>query len=190
MGLDILTAELKKIRQNQTAAGQTGWFFSIAGLLCLEEFLLLLFSAGVLKPFKEALIVLITTTAAEIALLEVVTAQLLAANNIIEAFINTFTSALAAAQAKLSLFPFSNPAFQQCPIVQTIEQDIVSALPSTSGAFAKVYKKGLAEIQLLKYQLLRNQKYLLQVNAQITNLQASVLAWQAIVNAISAQFGI
>jgi len=190
MGLDILTAELRQLRQNPTAADQTGWFFNIANLLCLEEFLLLLFSAGVLKPFKEALLVMIATVGAQIALTEVVVAQLIASITILEAFVNTFTGALAAAQAKLSLFPFSNPLFQQCPIVQQTKQAIVARLPSPSGAFAKIYKGTLADIQLLQYELLRKQEYLLQLNAQIANLQASVLAWQAIVNAIAAQFGV
>lgn len=190
MGLDILTAELRKLRQNSKAADKTGWFLNIANLLCLEEFLLLLFSAGVLKPFKEALLVMIQTVGADIALLEVVVAQLIAANYILEAFVNTFKDALAAAKAKLSLFPFSDPLFQQCPIVQRIEQDIVALLPSPSGVFAKFFKGTLADIQLAEYTLLRNQKNLLQLNAQIDTLQASVLAWQAIVNAIAAQFHI
>jgi len=189
MGLDILTAELRQLRQNQQAAGQTGWFFNIANLLCLEEFLLLLFAAGVLKAFKEALDVLITSVAAQVALLEVVVAQLIATNNILETLINTFKSAIAAAEAKLSLFPFGNPLFQQCPIVQQIEQDIASIVPSVTGLLKK-YTNGILNINALQYQLLRNQKYLLQLNQKIANLQASILAWQAIVNAIAAQFGV
>ena len=55
-------------------------------------------------------------------------------------------------------------------------------------AFAKIYKGTLADVNALQYQLIRNQKYLLQLNQKIAQLQNAVLSWQAIVNAIAAQF--
>jgi hypothetical protein len=189
MGLPILQAALKKQLENTANASLTGWL-AISSLLCLEEFLLLLFTAGILEEFKVALEGLIAAAAAQVAILEVVVAELESINTVISTFINTVKSLIAAAAAKLSIFPFNNPLFQQCPIVQAIEQDITVLVQSSLSPFAKVYKGTLADINLLQYQLLRNQKSLLQINQKIAALQQSILAWQAIINAIANQFGI
>lgn len=189
MGLPILQAALKQQLQNTANASLIGWL-AISSLLCLEEFLLLLFTAGILQEFKIALDGLIAAAAAQVAILEVVVAELEAINTILSTFINTVKSLIAAAVSKLSLFPFNNPLFLECPIVQAIEQDIAALIPSPLTPFAKIYKGTLADINLIQYQLLRNQKSLLQINQKIAALQQSILAWQAIVNAIADQFSI
>jgi len=189
MGLDILTAELQNLRKNQAAANNVGFLLNIANLLCLDEFLAFLAQhITVLTAFKNMLNAMIATAAAQIALLNVVVAELEAANTILETFINIFKSALTAAQSKLQLFPFNNPNFIQCPPVQFIESAIASVLPSPSSAFAKLYKQSLADINEMQYRLILNGKQIQQLTQKIAQLQAQVLAWQAIVNAIAAQF--
>jgi len=188
MGLDILTAQLRQLQQqNPTAANNVGWLSNIGALLCLEEFLLLLADLGLLSEFKAALNALIALAAVQVGLLEVEVAELEATITLLETFINTFKSLLASAENKLNIFPFSNPAYLQCPPVQAIEEAMASILATPSN-FVKKLIPSWANINLWQYRLLQAQKQLQQLNLLIASLQAQILAWQAVVNAIAAQF--
>jgi hypothetical protein len=184
MGLDILS----------------GKFQTIAEAICLDEFLYFLSTiTGALEQFKTMLNALIITAGESVAALNIIIAQLETANSILQTLVNAFDSAKNAAESKLQFFPFADSRWDNCPPVHAIKQAVIShipkpdpssILPGNAAKYAKKYKQATQAYKELKYRLYRNQKQIDQLKQKVNQLQQSIVAWQAVVDAIAAQFGV
>jgi len=200
MGLDILTERLQKIRQNQPAANKVGWLLNVANVVCLDEFLYLLAkNLTALAQFKALLNGLIITASETVSVLNLVIAQLETANQIANTFLQTFKSAANAAKNSLHLFPFDDPSYLHCPPIQAVKDyitkllpmpDPASLLPGNAKKYAKKYKQAVQSFKELEYRIYRNERKIIKMKKKIEEVKVSILAWQAIVDAIGEQFGI
>ncbi len=198
MGLDILTERLQAIRRNQPASSKLGWF--LGGVVCLDEFLKLLArNLTALAQFKNLLLGLIVTAEEATAILSLIIAQLETAIAIEETFINIYKSAAAAAAGSLKLFPFGDGDAINCPPVQAIKEyvmksiprpDVSSLLPGNAKKYAKKYKQATQSVKELEFRVLKQRKQIAKIRRKIEELRVSILAWQAIVDAIGDQFGV
>lgn len=200
MGLPILIEKLNLIRSKNPAAAQKFGFYSIANMLCLDEFLkFLALRPEALRQFKTLLQNLIVTSSASVSALQLVIAQLETANNVASSFINTFKNAAAAAKAAISPFPFGGPAYLQCPPIQMVKKALVSVLPKPDPAsllpgnakkVAKKYKQASQAVKEMEYRIYRNQKRIADLKKSIEDVRIFILGLQGIVDAIGEQFGI
>ncbi len=198
MGLDILTERLQAIRRNQPASSKLGWF--LGGVVCLDEFLKLLArNLTALAQFKNLLLGLIVTAEEGITVLSLVVAQLETAIAVEQQFIQIFKSAAAAAASSLKLFPFGDADAINCPPVQAIKEYVMksipkpdpsSVLPGNAKKYAKKYKQATQSLKELEFRVLKQRKQISKLQRKIEELRVSVLAWQAIVDAITDQFGV
>lgn len=199
MGLDILTERLQKIRSDSLSSGRAvRW--TVGGMICLDEFLKLLAkNLAALAQFKTLLMGLIITASEAVAALNLIVAQLETANNVANTFLQTFKSAKRAALSSLIPFPFGSDTFSQCPPVQEIKEFITSQipkpdpsslLPGNAKRYAKKYKQATQAFKELEYRIYSNQKKIGKLRIKIQDIQTQILAWQAVVDAITAQFGI
>jgi len=200
MGLDILTERLQEIRRNQPAANKVGWLLNVANVVCLDEFLTLLSkNLSALAQFKSLLNGLIITASESVAVLNVIIAQLETANSLANTLLQSFKSAASAAVNSLHLFPFGDDAYLHCPPIQAVKDyitkqlpvpDASSLLPGNAKKFVKKYKQATQAFKELEYRIFRNERKIIKLKKKIAEIEVSILAWQAIVDAIGAQFGV
>lgn len=200
MGLPILVEKMEEIRKkNPTVAKRIG-FYSIATMVCLDEFLNLLAARPeVLRQFKTLLQNLIVIASASLSSLQLVVAQLETATGVVEHFIRIFKNAQAQTLSSISPFPFSNNAFANCPPIQYVKKSITNALPKPDPAsllpgnakkVAKKYKQATQSIKEMEYRVFKYRLRINELKTAIETIRLSILGWQAIVDAIGAQFGV
>lgn len=200
MGLPILVEKMQLIRSKNPEAAQISGFYSIANMICLDEFLTFLAARPeALRQFKTLLQNLIVTASASVSALQLVIAQLETANNVASSFINTFKNAKAQALSSISPFPFGNSAYLQCPPIQYVKKAITSVLPKpdpssllpgNAKAVAKKYKQATQAVKEMEYRIYKNQLAINELKKSIETIRVSILGWQTIVDAIGAQFGV
>lgn len=199
MGLNVLTERLQKIRADKQSSGRAARW-TIAGMICLDEFLKLLArNLSALRQFKTLLQGLIIMAGESVGALNVIIAQLETANSIANTFLQTFKSSKQAAVSSLIPFPFGSDAYSQCPPVQEIKDFITkqlpkpdpsSLLPGNAKRYTKKYKQASQSFKELEYRIYRNQKKIEKTRRKILEIQTQILAWQAVVDAITEQFGV
>ena len=187
MGINILIKA-----QNDFAEAHPQWFsqgggYTLGTLLCLEEFLLLLYGQGLLQAFTSMLESLIDLTNAVVAELKLAEAAINVLIETTQSMINAVNSLISTAAGLISKFPFTDPNFLSCPIVQQIKNAISAYIPSLSGFF-KAIKNGEQWILTQEYKLIRLEKQLTWYQTAIQKVEAFSIMLQAIVEAINMQY--
>lgn len=186
MGISILIAATKNLSQKYPAVFAEGGF-TISTLLCLEAFLALLAGQNLLEIFRAELEALITLTNAVVAELNVAVAIANVAIEVTQSGINAVNALIGDAESIVNKFPFNDPNFLSCPLVQEIKNAITAYIPSTAGFF-KAIKDGEHWILAQEYKLLRLNKAIIWYQQQIQYVEAFSIMLQAIVQAIDTQY--
>src|ERR1035437_2582824 len=183
MGIPYLIAGTKAITDKYPNAfgGPTG----LAIVLCVEDFLnFLAATPTVLASFRALLLSLMTFVDLQVATLELLVSQLDVITTVANALIQPYRALKAQIESELNQFNFD--AFQDCPIVQQVRESILSQSPSIPGV--STIRNIDGKIMQAEYELLQWQKQVARLNAQIEKLKVSKLLFQAIIDAIDAQY--
>lgn len=196
MGLPYLEEQLAKLKVKYPKVC-TGYSWSISTLICLEEFLQFLHLQGLLQPFKSALMGIIAIGQSLVTALQLAISQAQVFIKIMETSIATLRSFVDQAAGLATKFPFLNPAFTSCPIVQKVKNYLnlprflpgpEALLPASVKTFYKKLKMAPDTIRKYEYEIYRQLKIIKKLEQQVAQLQAFLDMAAAIVQAIDIQF--
>lgn len=182
MGLPILVAVTKKV-SNQFPDAFGG--YGLAVVLCAEDFLnVLAATPTVLASFRSLLLTLMTFIDLAVAAIELLVSQLDIITTVANDLIQPYLALRAQMASELNQFGFG--AFPDCPLIQDVKSVIMSQVPS-NPLMSKI-RNIEGYIAQTQYELLQWQKQVAALNAQIEKLKVSKLLFQALIDAIDAQW--
>jgi hypothetical protein len=184
MGLPQLIAGTKNVDP-----AYFGGAVGMAAVLCIEDFLnVLAQNPIILASFKTLLQTLITFVNLQVETLQLFVDTLLLQIDILTPLIQEYQVVKTQLASELSQFGISK--FTACPPILYIQNAMTAQAGSTSvlGKFFQNVRNMDAFITGLQFKVVKLKNQIQQINAYIAELNASTVIFQAIINAIDAQY--
>jgi hypothetical protein len=184
MGLPQLIAATKNVDP-----AYFGGSVGLAAVLCIEDFLnVLAQNPIILATFKSFLQTLITFINLQVETLQLFVDTLLLQIDIITPIIQEYLVIKTQLASELSQFGISK--FTACPPILYIQNAMTSQASGTSllGKAFQGVRSMDAYITRLQLKVIKLKNQISRINAYIAELKATTIIFQAIINAINAQY--